>query len=195
MVTLGLVWTAILGAVYVQAYGFNPPGDRRADVFKSPQSTSNPRKDLRRAQGGGATNFVRHIATQSSGLNQTRNLGQRSINSSSIPLCGAGRRITCIVDGDTGWEGGRKWRLIRVDTPEISNPECRAEYAKAVAARDRLVSLMRKGYRIVWSGRNDRYGRALVDIELSSGDSAAQVLLNEGLAQGWPNTGNVWCGR
>ena len=113
----------------------------------------------------------------------------------SISICGMGRRTTCLVDGDTGWEDGRKWRLRSIDTPELSSPECRVEYSTALLARDRLAQLMSSGYRIVWSGRHDRYDRALVDIELSGGRSAAQVLLEEGLAQSWPNVGNIWCDR
>jgi endonuclease YncB( thermonuclease family) len=64
-----------------------------------------------------------------------------------------------------------------------------------IPTSDRLAALMSSGYRVVWSGRYDKYNRALVDIELSAGRSAAQVLLDEGLAQGWPNVGNIWCGR
>jgi endonuclease YncB( thermonuclease family) len=112
-----------------------------------------------------------------------------------IPICGIGRRITCLVDGDTGWEDGRKWRLRNIDTPELSNPGCSAEYGVALRARDRLAALMGEGYRVVWSGRTDRYDRALVDVELANGSRADQVLLTEGLAQPWPNTGNVWCDR
>ncbi|MGZ9130273.1 MAG: thermonuclease family protein [Candidatus Binatia bacterium] len=82
-----------------------------------------------------------------------------------------------------------------MDTPELSSPACGAEYHIALQARDRLAELMSDGYRIVWSGRTDTYDRALVDIELSNGESAAQVLLEEGLAQRWPNVSNVWCGR
>lgn len=29
----------------------------------------------------------------------------------------AERKVTCLVDGDTGWEAGVKWRLVDVDTP------------------------------------------------------------------------------
>jgi endonuclease YncB( thermonuclease family) len=113
----------------------------------------------------------------------------------SILLCGVGRRTTCIVDGDTGWESGRKWRLLNVEAPALITPACRAEYDRGLQARDRLIALMREGYRVAWTGRNDRYGRALVEIELSNGASASQVLLNEGLAQGWPYFGNIWCGQ
>ncbi|MEN3793937.1 hypothetical protein [Fulvimarina sp. MAC3] len=38
-----------------------------------------------------------------------------------------------------------------------------------------------------------RYGRALVSIQLSNGRDAGQTLIDEGLAQPWPNSGNPWC--
>ena len=112
----------------------------------------------------------------------------------SLPICGSGRRITCIVDGDTGWQDGEKWRLEGTDTPEISKPECEAEYSIGIAARNRLQSLMRGGYAIERGGR-DRYGRRLVTIRLADGRDVGDVLEAEGLSQPWPNGGNRWCGR
>ncbi len=105
----------------------------------------------------------------------------------------AARKVTCIVDGDTGWEAGVKWRLYSVDTPELSNPGCSNERSTAIAARDRLRDLMRKGYSIEWIGSSGNYGRKLVRIRLADGRYAGRVLIQEGLAQPWPNTGNVWC--
>jgi endonuclease YncB( thermonuclease family) len=189
----------MLGAIYVQAYGFDLPSIRGTGAIMSPRHTALPGNGVVQTgiKGTGSVGSPRRTSIQDAGFDLTRNRGTGEISSrrSQISLCGLGRRITCIVDGDTGWEGGRKWRLLSVDTPELSRPGCRAEYDKAAQARDRLVALMRDGYRIVWSGRQGRYGRALVDIQLSNGQSAGQVLLDEGLAQGWPNTGNVWCGR
>ncbi|SKA31145.1 thermonuclease family protein [Consotaella salsifontis] len=116
-----------------------------------------------------------------------------------LPVCTGGNRaarhLTCIVDGDTGWEAGRKWRLELVDAPELSHPECAAEKRLAVASRDRLREMMGKGYQIHWSGESGRYGRALVKIDLSDGRDAGDALIRENLAQPWPNRGNVWCGR
>jgi endonuclease YncB( thermonuclease family) len=101
--------------------------------------------------------------------------------------------MTCLVDGDTGWELGVKWRLEHVDTPELTSPECQLEYQRALSARDRLRQLISAGYRIEWSGSSDRYGRALVRITLHDGRDAGDALLGEGLAQTWPNRANVWC--
>src|SRR5688572_5675934 len=52
-----------------------------------------------------------------------------------VPVCSGGKvnRETCLVDGDTGWEKGVKWRLRDVDTPELSTPECNIEYQKALS--------------------------------------------------------------
>lgn len=105
------------------------------------------------------------------------------------------KRTTCIVDGDTGWESGRKWRLLSIDAPELSHPDCPAERKAAIRSRDRLAELMGGGYRIVESGRTDPYGRALVDITLANGKDAGGQLMNEGLAQPWPNKTNPWCKR
>jgi micrococcal nuclease len=115
----------------------------------------------------------------------------------TIPVCSGGdraaRKVTCIVDGDTGWERGVKWRALNVDTPEISQPECVAEERLGLQARDRLRQLMAGGYRIEWTGGRGRYGRELADVILSDGRDAGQVLIEEGLSQPWPNEGNRWC--
>ena len=112
----------------------------------------------------------------------------------SLPICSGGHRITCIVDGDTGWLDGEKWRLLGTDTPEISKPECSNEYSVGIAARNRLQTLMLGGYAIERGGR-DRYGRRLVTIRLADGRDVGDVLEAEGLSQPWPNSGNRWCGR
>lgn len=107
----------------------------------------------------------------------------------------AARKVTCLVDGDTGWEKGKKWRLQHIDTPELSRPQCRQEKQKGEAALHRLSELMAPGYTLQYSGNKDRTSdrRDLVTVRLSDGRDAGQVLIKEGLAQPWPNTGNVWC--
>lgn len=115
----------------------------------------------------------------------------------ALPVCAGGdraaRRLTCIVDGDTGWEVGVKWRLLNIDTPEISSPECQAEYDIGIRARDRLRALMGSGYQIDWAGERGGFGRELVNVRLQSGQDAGQILIQDGLAQPWPNEGNIWC--
>ena len=59
----------------------------------------------------------------------------------------AARKLTCLVDGDTGWENGVKWRLQGVDTPEYAaNTECPEEPEQAAQATMRMLELMRGGY-------------------------------------------------
>jgi endonuclease YncB( thermonuclease family) len=117
---------------------------------------------------------------------------------SSLPVCHGGNRaarhVTCIVDGDTGWENGVKWRYLAIDAPEMpKHAECKAEGKRAIQSRDRLRELMAGGYTINWSGDKGRYGRQLVTVTLADGRDAGNVLLSEHLAQPWPNRGNVWC--
>ena len=121
----------------------------------------------------------------------------RSAMQRSIGQCQGGarkaRKVTCVVDGDTGWENGIKWRLQGIDAPELSAPACQGERRAAFKARDRLQQLMNTGYELDWMGASGSHGRKLVRIRLASGRYAEDVLLAEGLAQPWPNSGNVWC--
>jgi len=110
-----------------------------------------------------------------------------------IALCSAYAHRNCIIDGDTGRDRGQKWRLVAIDAPEISEPGCERERTLAIAARNRLRDLLAGGYRIRPTGRTDPHGRNLIDIELPDGRDVSRILLNEGLAQRWPNRGNIWC--
>ncbi len=110
----------------------------------------------------------------------------------TIPVCSGGdraaRKLTCIIDGDTGWERGVKWRALNVDTPEISQSECAAEKRLGLQARDRLWQLMAGRYQIEWTSGRGLYGRDLAKVILSDGRDAGQVLIMEGLSQPWPNS-------
>jgi endonuclease YncB( thermonuclease family) len=80
-----------------------------------------------------------------------------SASAAVLAVCHGGdraeRRLTCIIDGDTGWENGVKWRYEAIDAPEMpAHAECKAEAHRAVQARDRLRQLMGGGYTINWSG-------------------------------------------
>lgn len=109
----------------------------------------------------------------------------------------AARSVTCIVDGDTGWERGVKWRLLDIDAPETSGAQCDREKALGDKATRRLIALMSNGYRLAGNGEKDRTSdrRSLVRVILPDGRDAGEVLIHEGLAQPWPNKGNIWCGR
>jgi len=110
-----------------------------------------------------------------------------------VPLCYGRPLQSCIIDGDTGRDNGKKWRLISIDAPELAEAACGNERQLAVAARNRLQELLAGSYRIRPSGRDDPNGRALVDILLADGRDVGRILMGEGLAQRWPNRGNIWC--
>lgn len=112
-----------------------------------------------------------------------------------VPLCHGLPLQSCLVDGDTGRDNGKKWRLISIDAPELAEPACENEKQLALAARRRLQQLLAGGYRIRPSGRDDPNGRALVDILLPDGRDVGRILIAEGLAQRWPNRANIWCDR
>ena len=78
------------------------------------------------------------------------------VHAGGIKECGLIRR-TCLVDGDTGWQGGVKWRMLNVDAPEMDDKaECDAERQKARTSLDRLMALMAEGYSIKPNGKNDK---------------------------------------
>ena len=95
----------------------------------------------------------------------------------TFAVCGMIRQ-TCVVDGDTIWLEGVKIRIADIDTPEISSPQCDAEYERGIRARDRLVVLLNEGkLRVVM-----RDGRSLGD-----------QLVGEGLARTWTGRREPWC--
>lgn len=112
-----------------------------------------------------------------------------------VELCNGRALRSCIIDGDTGRDNGKKWRLISVDAPELEEPACDIERQLALAARSRLQELLAGPYKIRPNGRDDPNGRALVDLQLPDGRDVGKILMAEGLAQRWPNRGNVWCAR
>ena len=127
-------------------------------------------------------------------------VGTTLSHAAALPVCHGGdraaRHVTCIVDGDTGWENGVKWRLKSIDAPEMRpHAACNAEARRAILARDRLRTLMGNGYRIRWTGTKGYYHRDIVTITLADGRDAGEVLEQEGLAQPWPNHANPGANR
>lgn len=99
------------------------------------------------------------------------------------PLCHGGRRVTCVVDGDTLWNEGVKYRLLDIDAPESSydKARCGNERQRAAEATQLLQRLLRSGIVSMRQHGQDRYGRNLVTIDTSLGD-VSTVLLNAELA-------------
>lgn len=108
-----------------------------------------------------------------------------------FPICGSGRRVTCVVDGDTFWLDRVKYRVADIDAPEISNPGCTAESKLADAATYRLAQLLNGGaFRLDTRGL-DRYGRTLAVVS-RGGQSFGMQLVSEGLARKWGDR-RGWC--
>ena len=113
----------------------------------------------------------------------------------TFSICGAGRRVNCVVDGDTFWYAGTKIRIADIDTPELSPPRCEAERVKGEAAKARLRDLLDAGpFSLVAGSRaEDRYGRKLRTVT-RGGVSLGEVLVREGLARPWDGARHGWCG-
>lgn len=61
------------------------------------------------------------------------------------PICDSSPRITCVVDGDTVWFEGVKYRFADIDTPEKGAlAECMQEGLWAFEATKRLAISVRR---------------------------------------------------
>lgn len=104
-----------------------------------------------------------------------------------------GIRTDCVVDGDTVWFGRTKVRIENIDTPEIGQAKCPYERKLGERARDRLLAILNAGtFRVIYSGRSDRFGRSLVRIAIKGQDVGDQ-LVAEGLARKWEGRRRSWC--
>lgn len=108
-----------------------------------------------------------------------------------FPICGEGRRVTCVVDGDTFWLDRVKYRIADIDAPEVTHPECRAEARLAEASTVRLAQLLDAGPFQLEERGLDRYGRTLAVVS-RSGYSIGARLVSEGLARNWGDR-RGWC--
>ena len=112
----------------------------------------------------------------------------------AIEKCGSGKRITCVVDGDTFWLDGVKIRMEGYDTPEPQTDICGGLREKLLAERatSRLIELMNTGYSVEFSGEKGGYGRDLATVRVGGVD-VGEILIAEGLARKWPNGQEFWC--
>ncbi|QKV19711.1 thermonuclease family protein [Oricola thermophila] len=112
-----------------------------------------------------------------------------------MPLCGSGRRVNCVVDGDTLWLDGEKIRIVNIDAPEVKG-RCRAERERAATATRMLASLVsNRPIRLDREGR-DRYGRTLASLVTPEGD-VGSALVAQRLAVHWRGRrepAETWCG-
>lgn len=110
-------------------------------------------------------------------------------------VCASGKRITCVVDGDTLWLDGMKIRISDIDAPEASALGCDEEAELGRRATLRLVALLNDGPFEIKSGGvrdEDLYGRKLRRL-VRNGDSLGAQLVSEGLARDWNGRRRSWC--
>ncbi len=114
--------------------------------------------------------------------------------SADFTICGEGRRVNCVVDGDTFWFQRQKIRMADVDAPELSPPRCEAERRSGMAAKQMLFSLLNAGpFTLAPADRDaDRYGRKL-RIVLRNGQSIGEMLVAAKLARPWTGARRGWC--
>lgn len=109
-------------------------------------------------------------------------------------FCHIGGGRNCVVDGDTFWFAGEKYRIADIDTPETHPPRCAEEAALGKAATERLRRWLNEGaFSLESSDRDtDRYGRKL-RIVTRGGASVGDALVGEGLARRWEGRRRPWC--
>ena len=114
--------------------------------------------------------------------------------SAQSTFCHSGGGTNCVVDGDTFWFEGRKYRIADIDTPETHGPRCAAEGAAGAQATARLQSLMKAGPCSLEpvDRDTDRYGRAL-RVVTRGGESIGAMLVAQGLARNWDGARHPWC--
>lgn len=114
---------------------------------------------------------------------------------SAIGMCGSGPRVNCIVDGDTFWLNGEKFRAVGYDTPETTTNLCggNAERQLGQQASRRLMQLFNETQITLLRQGEDRYGRTLAVVR-SDGVNVGDILIGEGLARSWPDGCEFWCG-
>lgn len=67
----------------------------------------------------------------------------------TMEMCGSGPRVTCVVDGDTFWLDGVKYRSNGFDTPEVSAQHAcggAEEIALGESASSRLLELFNPAF-------------------------------------------------
>ena len=111
-----------------------------------------------------------------------------------FPVCGSGKRITCVADGDTVWFEGVKYRFEEIDTPEKGElAECMQEGLQAIEATKRLAEILSTNEFTVERSGRDRYDRVLARFRIGN-TTAGEMLVSEGLARPWRGRTEDWCG-
>ena len=102
-------------------------------------------------------------------------------------------------DGDTCYviyEGKKdKVRLLDLDTPEISNPQCEKEYILGIEAREYINQLIFDGKRIEFETEYNRdfFGRILSYI-IVDGENVSKLMVSHSLGVVYDkNNKKDWC--
>ncbi len=144
------------------------------------------------AAGGGASNGD---GIGGAGLGGEDLGGNGKAVTARFTICGHGKRITCMVDGDTFWLRGTKVRIADIDTPETHPPRCKAEARAGKAATLKMQAMLNAGpFTLVPIKRDvDRYGRKLRIVE-RDGVSLGAALVRHGLARHYGGgKRSPWC--
>jgi endonuclease YncB( thermonuclease family) len=114
--------------------------------------------------------------------------------SARFNACHSGGGGNCVVDGDTFWFAGDKYRIADIDTPETHPARCAEEAALGEAATRRLREWLNAGaFSLESAGRDvDQYDRKL-RIVTRGGESVGSALVAEGLARSWEGSRHPWC--
>ncbi len=118
----------------------------------------------------------------------------RDALSAQFGFCHSGGGTNCVVDGDTFWLHGQRYRIADIDTPETHGPRCAAEGALGARATGRLQDLLNAGpFTLESADRDvDRYGRRL-RVVTRGGTSIGGMLVDEGMARPWEGSRRPWC--
>lgn len=104
-----------------------------------------------------------------------------------------GKRISCVVDGDTLWYQRTKIRLFGFDAPEVSG-QCPRERQLAAQATEHLTALLNTGLRRIAYDGEDGYRRALARLWVTDGE-VGPAMIAAGLAEPYGTGGRApWCG-
>lgn len=109
-------------------------------------------------------------------------------------LCHSGGGRNCVVDGDTFWFAGEKYRIADIDTPETHPARCAEEAALGAAATGRLQRWLNDGaFSFERADRDtDHHGRKL-RVVTRGGKSVGTLMIDEGLARPWEGRRRPWC--
>lgn len=108
--------------------------------------------------------------------------------------CHTGGGSNCVVDGDTFYYRGQKFRIADIDTPETHPARCAEEQRLGDAATARLRALLNSGaFSLNAIDRDeDVYGRKLRTVS-RGGSSLGGQLVREGLARYYEGGRRPWC--